>query len=1267
MKWPLFTANGKKTATPPQGQKTQLIPLLNSAGVVFSPSPERSENWLTSPLSFGGQSELVSFLNQLEEEGFAHMQEPTLLLPWASFYELQSSRDYQQSISLLGLPNIEPWRPVLSSRGALSDQDFSVIVTGWIDSQGRPVQGNVTRNGAQLIHGQSSILLTQAAWEVVTTVAEFYKREAHCRNQHNNKLAWAKIRKAAILADADLSDFLQKTIVLTPEGLNIELRKAQFGESKMVEVIPGFDGAPDQWLDTFDRFAEVQPQYQIAEGQGLIHIILPPEAQTVLREIKRMPGRRVAGRRAEAFVRNPFAALGPDASKVIDPDAFEQAREQAGISFTRFVAKIYKNEEGVPVHVGLLVEESLQGEIQSEELCFADKVKLQKFITKLESKIKNGAQCCVWEGYDLEILGDTPDQLAILKSAMVEWQRVIEVKAVEILDLTIYSDRILGFGVEKPYYSPFIARKSIDDQWLPDNIILGILYTPEGEEQPIALSLDEGMLTVFQEELRKAKEEGRETLEFPGCPQPLQISEAERIATILNTIDHDVADGTFALEPTEMKEVKTEKIGLVVKPNVEKIDYAAKQGSLPDTPQGTKPRLPRSLKIDVQLKKHQLSGLLWLQHLWVNSPDNCCGALLADDMGLGKTIQLLSMIATCLEENPHVDPFLVVAPVSLLENWQEEIDKFFVAESMEVLSLYGPTLAAKRLPREAIDAELIATGISRLLCRDWLGQAKIVLTTYETLRDLEFSLAAQRWSGMICDEAQKIKNPNAMVTRAAKKQNARLKIACTGTPVENTLTDLWCLFDFAQPGLLGALNSFSKRYRRPIEAENDEEKKRVDELRSIIAPQIMRRTKSDVARDLPAKIIDDECRNLPISDRQRALYAHAIKEFRARPAGPAVSGLHNPLGLLQYLRKLSSDPKPIDQQATHQETIAEVEKHSPKMAWFLRKLKDIQKSGDKVIVFCEFRDLQRTLQRAITERFDISVDIVNGDTSAKAQSANSRQKRIRKFQQQDGFGVIILSPLAVGFGVNIQAANHVVHFTRPWNPAKEDQATDRAYRIGQKKDVFVYYPVVTAHDFLSFDAKLDKLLEWKRGLSTDMLNGSGDLSPTDFGDLEGMGSGNAFGDDDVGPNDLNGMNPDYFEAFCACLWNAHGYSKVYATPRGNERSVSVVAIDNKEKKGALIQCMQANCSVTDGKNMVNNLITCCGVDYENKHREISFERVLISNCNLVNSNDLSLPSGHLNQIKFVGPESLKEMLIARPVKRRDVEFFLLSGVGGQLQ
>jgi len=233
----------------------------------------------------------------------------------------------------------------------------------------------------------------------------------------------------------------------------------------------------------------------------------------------------------------------------------------------------------------------------------------------------------------------------------------------------------------------------------------------------------------------------------------------------------------------------------------------------PAAARASPPALPAALRPETLLKAHQEEGVSWLQHLWSHSP-RISGCVFADDMGLGKTLQLLTFIHWYLEQG-GTDPMLVVAPVSLLENWRNEVHRFFAEGSARLLTLYGKEPASAKLSRDALDAALLEKDLTRFLRPGWLGDAQIVLTTYETLRDQEFSFSAIRWAMVVCDEAQKIKSPNALVTRAAKKQNARFRIACTGTPVENTLTDLWCLFDFVQPRLLGALNQFSRRYTRP--------------------------------------------------------------------------------------------------------------------------------------------------------------------------------------------------------------------------------------------------------------------------------------------------------------------------------------------------------------------------------------------------------------------------------------------------------------------
>ena len=1206
-----------------------------------------------NPAGFGFESGLAAFLLQLEDEGYAEIAGDEVFLPWGRAFEAMESPEHADSFTLLGLPPVEAWRPALASVGTLTDPGFSIHIAGWRTPDGNRPRGDALVEGALIKAEGRTALLTRSAWEAAEAVFSFRReRSAAGGDADSNRRGWATVRAKAVAAAADMTDFLARTVVLTPERLDIGLRKADAQAGNVVEVIPGFEGQPRRWIEMFDRFGEVPDRYEIPDGEGMTHVLVSPEVGTVLREIKRMKGRRVAGDRAEAFLRNPFAALGPDASAVVDPGQFERAREEAGISFSRFTAHVVRDEAGYPFETGLLIEEMAAGEVVAEKFVFEGAAALSKFLGKLDARIAAGSQCCHWEGFDLEILGDTPGQAETLRTALVEMERPQGVRASDVLDLSRYSERVEGFGVEKPYYSPFIARKNDDSGWFPENVEFGVLYTPEGGGETIAVSLDGDNMAGFKEALAKAKEEKRETFEFPGCPKPIPVAWAEETLGTFGEAGADLQKGTFDPAKAKEKGRAKERKGLVVKPNVETLDYEERRGSLA-TPKGELPEPPRSLREGMSLKEHQREGLAWLLHLWSKSPEECRGALLADDMGLGKTLQLLAFMACSLEREPDAPPFLVVAPVSLLENWAEEISRFFEPGTFRMMTLYGESLSSKRLPKDAVDAELAGEGITRLLRRDWLGGANLVLTTYETLRDLEFSLASQRWSAMICDEAQKIKNPNAMVTRAAKKQNARFKIACTGTPVENTLTDIWCLFDFVQPGLLGALKDFGERYRKPIEAETDEDKARVDELRRVIEPQILRRTKAEVAKDLPKKIEVPECRSLPLSDRQRALYADAVGSFRNRAGG---GGISSHLGLLQYLRRLCSDPRHPGSLATDSTSVAEIERHSPKMAWLLRALCAVRERGEKAIVFCEFRDLQRTLQRSVAERFGFVPDVINGDTSASSASANSRQKRIKAFQEASGFGVIVLSPLAVGFGVNIQAANHVIHFTRTWNPAKEDQATDRAYRIGQTRDVFVYYPVVVADDFLTFDAKLDALLDWKRGLSTDMLNGTGDLKPSDFGDLGAPDGGNAFGDEYITPDDLGALDADAFEAFCALLWSKMGYRKTRRTPKSGDGGVDVVAISGKA--GVLIQCKSSS---LDGRELgweaVKDVVAGAA-GYAARFPGVRFSLVAVTNRRF---NGTAKAQAAVNHVELIDFDGLAERLREKPVKRGELASHLFEG------
>lgn len=682
MKWPRFGTkkNGPADSSP---DATDIAVSYSEHGVSFAPTPE-DDGWLEDLGRFGRKAELAGFLLQLEEEGYADRDGVGLTIPWADLYRIAESADHSDCFGLFGLPPVEDWRFALESRGSLTDKDFSIVLAGWFDPDGKQPSGNASIVGGLISVGRNQALLPRAAWETIDALHGFNrerKAEGRQADADSNRRAWAAIRAKATAAGADLSDFLNKTVVLTPEKLDIGLRKGEGSSNRVVEVIPGFAGQPRRWIEMFDRLGEVPDRYEIPDGDGLTHVLISPEVRTVLREVKRMPGRRVAGERAEAFLRNPFAALGPAAEKVVDAEQFERARDDAGISFSRFTVRVRRDAGGYPYEVSLLIEEILDGQVRGEEARFEGAADLSKFLAKLDARIAVEAQCCHWDGYDLEILGDTPDQAELLRSALADMAEPKGFKASEILDLSRYSERVEGFGVEKPYYSPFIAKKNEDAGWFPDNVDFGVFYTPEGGGDTIAVILNEETLANFREETRKAGEEGRGSFAFPGCPKPVPTEWASGILDTLGAAARDVGKGTFDPARTKTKGQTKERKGLVVKPNVDTLDYEERRGALA-LPPGSLPSLPSSLRAEISLKDHQNDGVAWLQHLWLKSPDECRGAVLADDMGLGKTIQLLAFMAKVLEENPQAEPFLIVAPVSLLENWKEEIGKFFVENAL---------------------------------------------------------------------------------------------------------------------------------------------------------------------------------------------------------------------------------------------------------------------------------------------------------------------------------------------------------------------------------------------------------------------------------------------------------------------------------------------------------------------------------------------------------------------------------------------------------
>jgi SNF2 family DNA or RNA helicase len=546
---------------------------------------------------------------------------------------------------------------------------------------------------------------------------------------------------------------------------------------------------------------------------------------------------------------------------------------------------------------------------------------------------------------------------------------------------------------------------------------------------------------------------------------------------------------------------------------------------------------------------------------------------------------------------------------------------------------------------------------------------KVIVTTYEVLTSYEFSFAKQPFAFVICDEAQRIKNPGTLVTLAAKKLKADFRVACTGTPVENSLADLWCLFDLVQPGLLGALEQFGKTYRRPIECETDEQKEALTRLQTVIAPQTLRRTKADIAADLPKKYFalrkagedgldfkpalgDEERLEIPMTEHQRMLYKGGLKKLQ--DAAKESSGRKRArlsFGALHLMKAVCAEPyclpgtKFLVDRAGRDAHLA----NSPKLRWLLRRLADVRAADEKAIIFTELREAQAALYYFLRETFGIRSFIINGDSEG-------RQEYIDKFSAKRGFDVIILSTLAAGAGLNVTAANHVFHFTRAWNPSKESQATDRAFRIGQERDVFVYCPTVVTEEFATFELRLDQLLKRKAGLAgatlddgrlTNMLNGTGkDASFKEFVGEGGMGE--ALPTRQLTMDDVDRMDGDAFEAFCCLLWNKQGF-QVFVTPkRGGDGGIDIVAINGRE--GELLQCKSSK-GVEVGWDAIKE-VTAGAARYQARYAGTRFRRLAVTNQSF---NRGALEQAQANQVVLITRSQLAELLVCHPVTNHEFD------------
>ncbi|WDV97868.1 DEAD/DEAH box helicase [Brevibacillus parabrevis] len=481
------------------------------------------------------------------------------------------------------------------------------------------------------------------------------------------------------------------------------------------------------------------------------------------------------------------------------------------------------------------------------------------------------------------------------------------------------------------------------------------------------------------------------------------------------------------------------------------------------------PILPQPDAFHGTLRNYQLEGSSWLLFLRQFG----LGACLADDMGLGKTVQFITYLLHVKASGASQSPSLLICPTSVIGNWQKELQRF--APSLKVFIHYG-----NNRPKKAEFEPAIAG-------------ADLVITSYALSHLDEQELSTITWSTICLDEAQNIKNAYTKQASAVRDLRAWHRIALTGTPIENRLSELWSIFDFLNPGYLGSLSEFTHRFVQPIERDRDQQL--IQTVQRLIQPFLLRRAKTDPAiqLDLPEK--NESKEYVPLTAEQGALYETAIQEMFSRMEN--VSAMERRgliLTTLTRLKQLCDHPALI----LNEITTADEASRSHKLERLLELIEEIRQKNERCLIFTQYIEMGNLLQRVLTREGYGPVFFLNGATKKE-----KRDEMIARFQDtslpdEERGAIFILSLRAGGTGLNLTEANHVIHVDRWWNPAVENQATDRAHRIGQRRNVQVYKFISLG----TIEERIDEMMERKLSLSQQIVSSSQEAWITELSTAE---------------------------------------------------------------------------------------------------------------------------------------------------------------------
>jgi superfamily II DNA or RNA helicase len=670
--------------------------------------------------------------------------------------------------------------------------------------------------------------------------------------------------------------------------------------------------------------------------------------------------------------------------------------------------------------------------------------------------------------------------------AAAQEQELIDAHAEPVLiETREYSERVTGKTV---YVKPNIDLfESSGTTWLPE------IFGEATARMIRGLPTEE--LATLEQNIRSAIEANEPAVQFAGetiaatpatehaVRRQREQIEAEAFGSPVDETERDESDEILNEGP----------VILETEDNYENLKWTqaikSRAAVLP-------PSVPSVIR--TPLKEHQIESLKWQIEAWrAGLP----GILNADEQGLGKTLQTIAFLCW-LRENAAASrqksgPILVVAPTSLLENWEMEVENHIGPNGLgHLVRLYGSaTGAVKRTGARGIDTDfgdsLLDLGFLEDAIRQGRGHDFWVLTTYTTLTNYQHSLGAIPFSAVVFDEIQAVKNPLSLRAKAGVAVKADFHIGLTGTPIENATTDLWAIFEQLFPGPLGTLRDFRARFKSPEEGNMRDLSELVFGSQGGRPPMALRRLKDEVARDLPAKKRVLRPRLMP--EYQARLYEDARLKLSTGSRGGALKMLH-------HIRTVSVHPA-----ITASDEAAAFIEMSARLSACFAILEQIRDRGERALVFIEHIQMQHRFISLVQHVFGLNrVDLINGSTPI-----HKRQEIVNRFQRHlkddQGFDLLVLGPKAAGTGLTLTAATHVIHLSRWWNPAVEEQCNDRVHRIGQSKPVTIHLPMAIHPDFQehSFDCLLNSLMTRKRNLAKSVLWPMGDTED-DANQLQAM-------------------------------------------------------------------------------------------------------------------------------------------------------------------